>query len=108
MTSQSSARSSIICQKFSVYGFDSLSFFLPRNIESVIRIASGPEVRMIPMAPPLAVEIAQIVDNVVYYLNSFKYYANKVVNLIFVACIHFFGITVCYDNATCHCFMSKN
>ena len=58
---------SVMLPKESEYGFASDSFF-PRfeeKILSVISIASFPETRMIPIAPPVAVEMAQMVSEIV-------------------------------------------
>ena len=43
--------------------------FLPLKIRSAMLIASLPETRTIPMAPPLAVEMAQMVDNFVMFYS---------------------------------------
>lgn len=67
LTSTSSIISSpsYIRPKVKEYGFwslNNLSGFAGLNIRLVMEIASGPETRMLPIAPPWAVAMAQIVS----------------------------------------------
>ena len=97
---------------------------------SAIGIDWGPLTRMIPRAPPDGVEGAQIVEvtrvkmkneecrmknekmQTLNYLQQRQLYfikddANKIVNLIFIACVSLEGAAIGYHHADSHGAMSK-
>lgn len=78
------------------------------NIRLTMSIEFVPEIRIMPIAPPAGVDGAQMVEfiKVNSSLDSLKYQFDKVINLILIGSIHFLGIAVCDDHATCHGTMS--
>ena len=77
------------------------------NIRERISREWSPEILMIPIAPPVAVAMAQMVSLFIYnYLDAIEHFLDERVDTVFILCIHLLGIAVGDDHTAGHGVMT--
>ena len=77
------------------------------NIRERISREWSPEILMIPIAPPVAVAMAQMVSLFIYHsLDAIEHFLDEGVDAVLIFCIHLLGIAVGDDHTAGHSLMT--